>query len=449
MKTRTKESKRRLHSLILLTAFTAVLLIVSTYAWFTTQKNVNISNLRGKVEVAEGLEISLDAKTWVQKIDLGSANTSLTTAAGENGIIYGPYKDVSDGVGATSLTHNNIVPTEFLPVSTSGESVDAYSNSAYNKTLLMLNGKYAGTQLENIVQANDTVANEQAAGYYAFDLFVKNSSRTGISSNVLQLNGDSSAWVLPEDEPIIEQPNTSNSTTYKGNSDSGLQHTIRVAFARYGAADTSTPANVIDATADQYTVLSTTKAQNITDVCIWEPNAERHVSYITTNVKPYFDMAKGDTTHGYLDSTSNDLFFTHTLLNGAQGQTILNVFDWFGTNSSYMKEVPTLQTNTPANGDTDPKIGTIQDMTSISSTVSGGAITEEKTLTIPGNSITKFRIYIYIEGQDPDCVNFASYGGGIEVNIGLTKDGTDDAVYVPENTTNTVVTPENNAVAGS
>ena len=441
MKTRTKESKRRLHSLILLTAFTAVLLIVSTYAWFTTQKHVNISNLRGKVEVAEGLEISLDAKTWVQKLDFNDATTSLTTAVGEtengNTIIYGPYKNVSDGAGGTARTHNNIVPTEFFPVSTSGESVAAYSNAAYAKTLAMLSGKYAGTQLETIGLANDTAANEEIAGYYAFDLFVKNSSKTGTSSNILQLNGDSSAWVLPADEPIVVGGNGSN-TTYVGNKDSGLQHTIRVAFARYGAGDTSTPANVIDATADQYTILDTTYAQDITDVCIWEPNAEQHVSYITTNIKPYYDSAAGNTTHGYLDSNTNDKFFTHTLLQTATSHTILNVFDWFGTNSAYMKEVPTLQTNTPTD-ENNPIIGTVQNMTSISSTVAGGVITDEKDLTIPGNSVTKFRVYVYIEGQDPDCVNFASYGGGIEVNIGLTKDADDGATYVPDNTTNTAV----------
>lgn len=449
MKTRTKESKRRLHSLILLTAFTAVLLIVSTYAWFTTQKHVNISNLRGKVEVAEGLEISLDAKTWVQKLDFNDATTSLTTAVGEteNGstIIYGPYKNVSDGAGATARTHNNIVPTEFFPVSTSGEQVTAYSNAAHKNALLMLNGKYAGTQLENVAQANDTATNEQAAGYYAFDLFVKNSSKTGTSANILQLNGDSSAWVLPADEPIVVGGNGSN-TTYVGNKDAGLQHTIRVAFARYGAADTSEPAKVIDATADQFTILDTTYNQDITDVCVWEPNAEQHVSYIQTNIKPYFDAAKGDTTHGYLDSLTNDKFFTHTLLGTAKTKTILNVFDWFGTNSAYMKELPTLQTDTPTD-ETNPIIGTVQNMTSISSTVTGGAITTEKDLTIPGNSVTKFRVYIYIEGQDPDCVNFASYGGGIEVNIGLTKDADDGAEYVPEDSN--TVTPASNAVAGS
>lgn len=48
-----KNSKRRLNSLILLVAFTAIMLIVSTYAWFSTQKTVSISNLTGTVKVAE------------------------------------------------------------------------------------------------------------------------------------------------------------------------------------------------------------------------------------------------------------------------------------------------------------------------------------------------------------------------------------------------------------
>ena len=66
---RQKNSKRRLNSLILLVAFTAIMLIVSTYAWFSTQRNVSLSNLEGTVKVAEGLEISLDASHWSQEVD--------------------------------------------------------------------------------------------------------------------------------------------------------------------------------------------------------------------------------------------------------------------------------------------------------------------------------------------------------------------------------------------
>ena len=69
MENNQRNSRKRLNSLILLVAFTAVMLIVSTYAWFSTQRNVTLTGLKGKVNVAEGLQISLDAKHWVNTIN--------------------------------------------------------------------------------------------------------------------------------------------------------------------------------------------------------------------------------------------------------------------------------------------------------------------------------------------------------------------------------------------
>ena len=65
-----RDSRKRLNALILLVAFTAILLIVSTYAWFSTHKTVKLGGLEGKVNVAEGLQISLDALNWTNEIDL-------------------------------------------------------------------------------------------------------------------------------------------------------------------------------------------------------------------------------------------------------------------------------------------------------------------------------------------------------------------------------------------
>ena len=73
-----RNSRKRLNALILLVAFTAVLLIVSTYAWFSTQKNVSLANLDGTVKVAEGLQISLDAKNWSSTIDFSQYNQDQT-----------------------------------------------------------------------------------------------------------------------------------------------------------------------------------------------------------------------------------------------------------------------------------------------------------------------------------------------------------------------------------
>ena len=80
----------------------AALFIVSTYAWFSTQRDVSITNLQGTVEVAEGLEISLDAENWSNDIVLGEGE-------GKVNIIDHAYSG-----------HRNISPVEMLPVSTLG-----------------------------------------------------------------------------------------------------------------------------------------------------------------------------------------------------------------------------------------------------------------------------------------------------------------------------------------
>ena len=43
-------------------------------------------------------------------------------------------------------------------------------------------------------------------------------------------------------------------------------------------------------------------------------------------------------------------------------------------------------------------------------------------MTLAPNSITKVRVYIYIEGQDIDNYDFAQLGKKISVNFGFTKE---------------------------
>ena len=40
---------------------------------------------------------------------------------------------------------------------------------------------------------------------------------------------------------------------------------------------------------------------------------------------------------------------------------------------------------------------------------------------MPKNSIVRLRMYVWLEGQDPDCVNYASHGAGIHLDVGLVK----------------------------
>lgn len=383
MQTRTKESRKRLHSLILLIAFTAVLLIVSTYAWFTAQTDVNVSNIRGKVEVAEGLEISLDGGVWTQVIDLGAADVSLTQPRGTtvNGTVieYGPNTNT-----------DNVVPAEITPASTSGENADG------DKNLAMLVGSYNGELLSSISVADE----KEAQGFYAFNLFVKNTSKTGTVNDLLQLNSDSWAWVLPEGAPI---------GTYVGNADSGLQNTIRVALARYGADSNSD----IPATSSHETVKTNTADDTITAVSIWEPNSNTHSQYIVDKIVKEFDESMGE-GHGYFENANNDanlkqVFFTYALnktaVNAANG---VDVYNW-ATDNTYLTETKTVQTVTEST--TSPYLDKHYDLKD----------TNEQDFKLAANAITKLRVYVWIEGQDPDCENYASQGGGIEINLGLAK----------------------------
>ena len=67
-------------------------------------------------------------------------------------------------------------------------------------------------------------------------------------------------------------------------------------------------------------------------------------------------------------------------------------------------------------------------------------------MTLAPNSITKIRIYIYIEGQDIDNYEFAQIGKKIAVNFGFTKERfeTEDVGYVGPSFN--VPSPNNNVV---
>lgn len=353
MKERTKESRRRLNSLILLIAFTAIMLIVSTYAWFSTQKDVTISNLTGEVQVAEGLEISIDGETWSQVIDLEKVDIKT---------------DAYD-------TNKNLLPEEMLPVSTLGETGGT--------DLSMLRGNVTNSiELSDIIACDETVKNISDAkypGYIAFDIFLKNTSR-GDTPNTLQLNSNSSVGVLESG----------------GKAESGVQNTVRVGFALYNSvADTL-------ATATEIISSTTGDSSTISNVAIWEPNSNDHVPYIVKNNnkivgKTFADQEKVD---------------TFALKKTAIGQTISNIYDWGGTITHLAKQ-NTLQTTKTDVGNYVIKEG-VQDLLSATDGTS--------PFQLQPNKISRVRVYVWLEGQDVDCTNYASHGGGIEVDIGLVKD---------------------------
>ena len=396
----------------------AALFIISTYAWFSTQRNVSITNLGGIVEVAEGLEISLDADKWSNGIVLGDGE-------GELDIIEDAYPN-----------HRNIKPKELLPVSTLG-----LAKTSDKKTdLTMIRGKVTNTiELSEIIAMNEGLVtaeqedpsvnnteNVAYPGYFAFDIFLKNSSKDTKVMDVLQLNYDSSVQVLES-----------------ANSATGLQNTVRVAFAKYGEYDVSTQTgtNVSDVMADQATILKETAGVGvggsqvyISDVAIWEPNSSDHVEYIVKNTKG-IKWASGDITkYGTQDLGEGRYAFsestqmpTYALMDAAINKNIPDIYAWDGSASAVLQKQNVLQTTKTKDNDftvdTDDDYTVAEGVKDLVSTADGTT-----KFTLAPSKVSRIRVYVWLEGQDVDCINYASHGGGIKVNIGLVK-GSDEKTY--------------------
>ena len=385
MKKNSKKSKRKseLKTMFFIILVAAVMFIISTYAWFSTQKNVSITNLQGTVEVAEGLEISLDAQTW------------------SNGIVLGDEEGQLDIIEDAYSGNKNIKPSEMLPVSTLGLVSELGSTK---DKLKMIRGKVTNTiELSEINEIDESIEdpnNSKFPGYFSFDIFLKNSSKSDDEEDILQLNYDSSLEILVADKKST-----------------GLQNTARVAFAKYKGTS--------DVMADQATILKETGAggvgatpAEIIDVSIWEPNSNDHVDYIVQNnnhiiwsasdAKSYATKDLGGGKKGFDLTTQMP---TYGLKASAIGQTISNIYKWDGT-EQYLQKQNVLQTTKTGDDDYTIKEG-VQNLVS-----TADGTTEFK---IAPNKVCRLKVYVWLEGQDVDCINYASHGGGVKLNIGLVK----------------------------
>ena len=62
-------------------------------------------------------------------------------------------------------------------------------------------------------------------------------------------------------------------------------------------------------------------------------------------------------------------------------------------------------------------------------------------MTLAPNSITKLRVYIWIEGQDIDNYDFAQLGLKVTVNFGFTKERFEETDFPGYDGPSTDITP--------
>ena len=228
-KNKSKKRKNKTKTLILLLFLTIVMLATSTYAWFTANKTVKISNIDVNVAAASGIQISTDASVW---------KTLITTT------------DISEGYTVGSYTDKNQLPGSMVPVSTPGTATSGYLN--FYKGTVEANETTGLYELS--AEACDPEAKSTTNGdFIAFDIFL----RLDTASDVYLENG--SGVIVKE-----------------GTTDKGLQYASRMAFVTEGHGATL---------ASQTDLVSPNTASQI---IILEPNYDGHNGYGVQQAKTYY-----------------------------------------------------------------------------------------------------------------------------------------------------------------
>lgn len=425
---RTKKSQKKTKFLLILIVLTAILSITATYAWFSTQKDVEISTLRLNIEVAESLEISLNGKEWANTITISDMKQLYGTAA--SGHQASKYEENVAGSG-----NNNYIPTKLLPVSTTG----GLDNG---KLQFMTASSFSGNTLkaiacnENDLTLSETVANRQGNNdkhpYLVFDMYLKNLSAKETGDPLL-LNTESRVWT-----------DTGVNDTYAGASkaDTGAEYAMRVGFVQYmntldAATSTETGKEVRALTANR----AADEAKGITEatakVAIWEPNDLNHIQEVVNNNSRVTNVSENVTTYGIIYNASALAPATAIEVDTSKAEAIEGktaeqntVKPQYNLDVVYDKEengdIKEDEEGKPIIlGQAGTKVVMPLTTGGTSSDNNGASVTGD--IILPQNTISKFRVYVWLEGQDVDCINTASMAGKLDVKIRLTKEGSNGA----------------------
>ncbi|MGN1326554.1 MAG: hypothetical protein ACI4VQ_00485 [Clostridia bacterium] len=255
-------------------------------------------------------------------------------------------EDLTTEVNTLYASNTNQIPTELAPVSTTGVVTNGKMEMYYGEVDTNDDGDY-------ILISTKQTDTKGATGYYiAFDIFLKVNAVTPI---------------------YLTTASGVRSSVVTTTTDQGLKNAARIAFVNEG--------NVADGT-----LLSDIQALSLTSgtAKIWEPNYEMHTASAKGNAVSYYGKAEGDFT----ETGSGTGLFTATQL------------PYYGVKAEFTADDDILvrQATTPGSNFAlvSPSYSTKTDFTDYQAfdTLQAG--------------ITKYRIYMWVEGQDVDCENGAS-----------------------------------------
>lgn len=233
-----KKSKRKndVRSSIILLLLLGILLISSTYAWFTANQTVTISTLDVHIEAQNGLQISTDATTWKSIIE----NADITTNA---------YSG-----------NTNQVPANMEPVSTIGKIDSSTGNMIMYYGTVTADEDDGGTYKLTATQETDVAGN--AGKYIAFDIFLRVDKETQLK--------------LTEASSVVMKENST---------DKGIKQASRVAFCIQGTQPVGTDLATITGLKG-----ATSFGESGASVYIWEPNSNLHTAAAVAHARDNYGI---------------------------------------------------------------------------------------------------------------------------------------------------------------
>lgn len=344
-KNKSENKKKRLLLLILLLVLTLSLTAFSSYAWFTSNKRVNVGDINVDVRAVNGLEISADGVNWGVKV---SKDDLIETPE------YTTQKNqLPDSLGAMSsvkeLTDAKLLKVFDGSVATNcpGGGTDC-DDPTYTLTTTEATEKRCydsdGTGNAN----SSSVPNCDGQRLVAFDIFLK-------------VDRDDTVLYLTENAGVS---NTSLN-------DLGIKNTTRVAFIVQGNMDSDTYRTSDTAIQDVQAL------QNGEQVVLWEPNFDAHTQAAVTAAKKFYGIES---------------------IVAGNGNSLLN---YEGVKTAFSDPVSLTETNSTSHA------GYFASVTPDITSPAEGAVRQSTKITLK-NGVTKLRVYFWVEGQDVDAENNAT-----------------------------------------
>ena len=296
------KKKLNLRSSLLVLLLIAILLIASTYAWFTANTVVTISTLNVNVATKGGLQISADGINWKTVL----SNEDI----------------VPDALTTTYAGNVNQIPTTLEPVSTTGNVTGGRMDMFYGVvTAATAADDTTGIKLGDFTLTTSKETDKQGTTgkYIVFDAFLKVDS-----DKTLSLTENSDVKADPAKGP-----------------DRGLKNAARVAFV----PSTDVAADGAETKTIQDLVPNGT-------ACIWEPNDDVHTAPAVSAASSIYKLdtaQKGATPLSYY---------------GVKAETAKPVPLNYTDEATFAKVTPSIQT-TEANKDTKEVFGLKKGITKV------------------------------------------------------------------------------------